>query len=132
MLQYIFNSHALVAASAPNLSVSRFFVTLGSANGSLRLRNQFSVPNGIRVFGPKSGRADLVTFEVRDIHAHDLVFFLNSRGIALRAGHHCAQPLMRKLGAPSSSRASFYLYNTQQEVERLLEGVREAVAFFRQ
>jgi cysteine desulfurase/selenocysteine lyase len=86
---------------------------------------------GLRIFGPASGRAGLVTFEIEGIHAHDLVFFLNSRGIALRAGHHCAQPLMRKLGAPSSSRASFYLYNTRQEVQRLLEGVREAVTFFR-
>lgn len=87
--------------------------------------------DGLRLFGPSSGRADLVTFEVAGIHAHDLVFFLNSRGIALRAGHHCAQPLMRKLGAPSSSRASFYLYNTRQEIQRLLEGVQEAIAFFR-
>jgi len=84
----------------------------------------------LRVFGPPLGRAGLVTFSVEGVHAHDLVFFLNLRGLALRAGHHCAQPLMRKLGAPSSSRASFYLYNTRQEVHRLLEGVREAIAFF--
>lgn len=85
---------------------------------------------GLRILGPVSNRADLVTFEIEGIHAHDLVFFLNSRGIALRAGHHCAQPLMRKLGAPSSSRASFYLYNTHQEVQRLLEAIHEAVTFF--
>ncbi|QQY07940.1 MAG: aminotransferase class V-fold PLP-dependent enzyme [Candidatus Xiphinematobacter sp.] len=85
---------------------------------------------GLHVFGPPLGRAGLVTFSVEGIHAHDLVFFLNSRGLALRAGHHCAQPLMRKLGVPSSSRASFYLYNTRREVSRLLEGVREAIAFF--
>jgi cysteine desulfurase / selenocysteine lyase len=86
---------------------------------------------GLRIFGPAKGRADLVTFEIEGIHAHDLVFFLNSRGLALRAGHHCAQPLMRKLGAPSSSRASFYIYNTRQEVQKLLEGIQEAVTFFR-
>jgi cysteine desulfurase/selenocysteine lyase len=65
------------------------------------------------------------------VHAHDVSFFANERGLALRAGHHCAQPLMRKLGSPSSSRASFYLYNTAQEVEALVAIVREAVAFFR-
>ncbi|PWU07394.1 MAG: cysteine desulfurase [Verrucomicrobia bacterium] len=87
--------------------------------------------DGLRLFGPSVGRAGLVTFEIPGIHAHDLVFFLNAQGVALRAGHHCAQPLMRKLGAPSSSRASFYLYNTRQEIQRLLEGVQKAVTFFR-
>lgn len=86
--------------------------------------------SGVRVLGPALDRAGLVTFSVEGIHAHDLVFFLNLRGLALRAGHHCVQPLMRKLGVPSSSRASFYLYNTRQEVHSLLEGVREAVTFF--
>jgi cysteine desulfurase/selenocysteine lyase len=85
---------------------------------------------GLRVFGPEGHRAGLVTFHSADVHAHDLAFFANERGVALRAGHHCAQPLMRKLGAPSSCRMSFYLYNTEDELARGVAAVREAVAFF--
>jgi cysteine desulfurase/selenocysteine lyase len=85
---------------------------------------------GVRVFGPAGDRAGLVTFHVDGVHAHDLAFFANERGVAVRAGHHCAQPLMRKLGAPSSCRMSFYLYNTDAEVVRGVEAVREAVKFF--
>jgi cysteine desulfurase/selenocysteine lyase len=86
--------------------------------------------DGVRVFGPMGHRAGLVTFHVTGVHAHDLAFFANERGVALRAGHHCAQPLMRKLGAPSSCRMSFYLYNTDDELERGVAAVREAVEFF--
>lgn len=85
---------------------------------------------GVRVFGPEGRRAGLVTFHAADVHAHDLAFFANERGVALRAGHHCAQPLMRKLGASSSCRMSFYLYNTEEELDRGVAAVREAIAFF--
>jgi len=84
----------------------------------------------VRVFGPAGHRAGLVTFHVEGVHAHDLAFFANERGVAVRAGHHCAQPLMRKLGAPSSCRMSFYLYNTEDEVARGVAAIREAVKFF--
>lgn len=85
---------------------------------------------GVRVFGPAGHRAHLVTFAIEGVHAHDLVFFCNDRRIALRAGHHCAQPLMRQLGAPASARASFHLYNTPEEVDALVEAVTEAIRFF--
>jgi cysteine desulfurase/selenocysteine lyase len=85
---------------------------------------------GVRVFGPAGHRAGLVTFHAGPVHAHDIAFFCNERGVAVRAGHHCAQPLMRKLGAASSCRMSFYLYNTQEELERGVDAVREAVEFF--
>lgn len=85
---------------------------------------------GVRVFGPAGRRAGVVTFHVDGVHAHDLAFFANERGVAMRAGHHCAQPLMRKLGSPSSCRMSFYLYNTEDEMERGVEAVREAIRFF--
>jgi cysteine desulfurase/selenocysteine lyase len=88
--------------------------------------------DGVRVFGPENHRAGLVTFHVAEVHAHDLAFFANERGVALRAGHHCAQPLMRKLAAPSSCRMSFYLYNTTDEVERGVHAVNEAIRFFTQ
>jgi cysteine desulfurase/selenocysteine lyase len=87
--------------------------------------------DGLRIFGPDVRQSGIVTFSIDGVHAHDVAFFANERGLALRAGHHCAQPLMRKLGSPSSSRASFYLYNTSQDVEALVGILKEAVAFFR-
>lgn len=84
----------------------------------------------IRVFGPAAHRAGLATFHVEGVHAHDLAFFANERGVAMRAGHHCAQPLMRKLGAASSCRMSFYLYNTEEEAQRGIAAIREAIKFF--
>lgn len=85
---------------------------------------------GVHVFGPVDNRAHLVTFTMEGIHAHDIVFFCNDHGIALRAGHHCAQPLMRKLGAPASARASFHFYNQESDVVALIKTLREAIAFF--
>jgi cysteine desulfurase/selenocysteine lyase len=85
---------------------------------------------GIRLFGPKSGRAGLVSFLLKDIHAHDAVTVADQRGVALRGGHHCTQPLMRKLGVDSTARASFYFYNTTAEVDRFIEVMREVQAFF--
>lgn len=85
---------------------------------------------GVRVFGPKNGREGLVTFQAESVHAHDLAFFANERGVAMRAGHHCAQPLMRKLGAPSSCRLSAYFYNTVGEARRGVEAVADAIRFF--
>lgn len=87
--------------------------------------------DGVRCLGPAKRAASLVTFSVEGIHAHDLAFFCDQRGVAVRAGHHCAQPLMKKLGTPSSARASFYLYNTPDEVEIFLQTVRDATRFFR-
>lgn len=87
--------------------------------------------DGITCFGPARREAGMVTFAAQGIHAHDLAFFCNERGVAVRAGHHCAQPLMRKLEVPSSTRASFYLYNTEEEVARLVSAVKEAIRFFR-
>lgn len=86
---------------------------------------------GLRIFGPEVRQSGIVAFSIDGVHAHDVAFFANERGLALRAGHHCAQPLMRKLGRPSSSRASFYLYNQEADVDALVAILREAVAFFR-
>ena len=84
----------------------------------------------IRLFGPKTGRAGVVSFLLKDVHAHDVVTVADQRGVALRGGHHCTQPLMRKLGVESTARASFYFYNTRTEVDRFLEVVREIQKFF--
>ncbi len=86
--------------------------------------------SGIRLFGPKSGRAGVVSFLLNDVHAHDVVTVADQRGVALRGGHHCNQPLMKKLGVPSTARASFYFYNTKAEVDRFIEVVKEIQKFF--
>src|ERR1041385_8071374 len=84
----------------------------------------------IRLFGPHVGRAGLVSFLLNGIHAHDVTELANRQGIALRGGHHCTQPLMHKLGVESTSRASFYFYNTKAEVDRFVEVVKEIQKFF--
>lgn len=86
--------------------------------------------SGIRLFGPHIGRAGLVSFLLKDVHAHDLVTVADQRGVALRGGHHCNQPLMRKLGVESTARASFYYYNTTSEIDRFVEVLREIQKFF--
>jgi cysteine desulfurase/selenocysteine lyase len=85
---------------------------------------------GVRLFGPKTGRAGLVSFLLNDVHAHDAVTFADQRGIALRGGHHCNQPLMKRLGVASTARASFYFYNTRAEVDRFVEVVVEIQKYF--
>ncbi|ALO67787.1 cysteine desulfurase [Arthrobacter alpinus] len=87
---------------------------------------------GIRVLGPASGvpRAGLAAFEVAGVHAHDVGQFLDAAGIAVRVGHHCAQPLHRRLGLNSSTRASTYLYNTTAEVDAFLAAVAGVRGYF--
>jgi cysteine desulfurase/selenocysteine lyase len=84
----------------------------------------------IRLFGPHIGRAGLVSFLLKDIHAHDVTELANRQGVALRGGHHCTQPLMRKLGVESTSRASFYFYNTTAEIDRFVAVLMEIQNFF--
>lgn len=81
---------------------------------------------GVRVLGPEGERTGVVSFAVEGIHAHDLATFANESGVALRAGSHCAQPLLRLLGFPSVTRASFQCYNTAEEVDRLVDAVQAA------
>ena len=85
---------------------------------------------GIRILGPKTERAGLVSFQLGTIHAHDLVAYADQSGVAMRGGHHCNQPLMRKLGLQATARASFYFYNTESEVDRLVDVLREAIQYF--
>jgi cysteine desulfurase / selenocysteine lyase len=91
---------------------------------------KLSAIKGIRLFGPSIGRAGLVSFLLEGVHAHDLVTVADQRGLALRGGHHCNQPLMRKLGVESTARASFYLYNSADEIDRLAEVLGEIQKFF--
>ncbi len=82
--------------------------------------------SGVTLYGPEGDdRGGIVTFEVEGVHPHDLATALDQLGVAVRAGNHCAQPLAHELGVRASARASFYLYNTDAEVDRLVEGVAE-------
>ena len=85
---------------------------------------------GGTVYGPEEGRTGLVSFSLPDVHPHDLSQILDEAGIAIRSGNHCAQPLMRRLGAAATSRASFYLYNTEEEVDALVGALKRAREFF--
>jgi cysteine desulfurase / selenocysteine lyase len=85
---------------------------------------------GIRLLGPKNARSGLVSFAFADVHAHDVVTFADEDGIALRGGHHCNQPLMRKLGLTGTTRASFYIYNTAGEIDVLVASMQRIVKFF--
>jgi cysteine desulfurase/selenocysteine lyase len=84
----------------------------------------------VRLFGPRKGRGGLVSFVLEGVHAHDVVTLADQAGVALRGGHHCTQPLMKKLGVESTTRASFYFYNTREEVDRMIEVVAEIQKFF--
>ncbi len=86
----------------------------------------------VTLYGPKDAsiRGAAVSFNLSDLHPHDIGTVLDSYGIAIRAGHHCAQPLMTRLGVVATARASFYLYNTREEVDALAQGVKEAAKFF--
>jgi len=86
--------------------------------------------SGIRIFGPRQGRAGLVSFVMPHAHALDVATMVDQRGVALRAGHHCNQPLMAKLGVPATLRASFYFYNSRDEVDRFIEILRQVNKLF--
>ncbi len=85
---------------------------------------------GITIYGPKEDRAGLVTFNLDDVHPHDVATVLDSEGIAVRAGHHCCQPLMRWLNVSSTARASFYLYNTEEDVDKLIAALTKTKEYF--
>jgi cysteine desulfurase/selenocysteine lyase len=91
---------------------------------------QLAELKGIRLLGPATGRAGVVSFLLHGIHAHDVVTVADRKGVALRGGHHCTQPLLRKLGVESTARASFYFYNTHDEVDCLIEVLEETQRFF--
>lgn len=85
---------------------------------------------GITIYGPKQDRSSLITFNLAQVHPHDLATVLDSHGIAIRAGHHCAQPLMRWLNVSATARASFYVYNTVEEVDVFLAGLKKTKEYF--
>jgi cysteine desulfurase/selenocysteine lyase len=87
---------------------------------------------GLKIFGPTPDRrAGVLSFTLDGVHPHDLAQGLDSVGIAVRAGHHCAMPLHDKFNLPATARASFYIYNTQDEAQKLIEGVEQVRKFFK-
>lgn len=86
--------------------------------------------NSIRIFGEAPGKGAIISFEMRGVHAHDVSMVIDREGVAVRAGTHCAQPLLARYGVTSTCRASFGLYNTVEEVDRLVEALQKAHDFF--
>jgi len=87
---------------------------------------------GLRIFGPAEAdsRGGVISFELEGIHPHDLAEICDRSGVCIRAGHHCAQPLMRELGVSATARASFHVYNDREDIDRLVESLREAREVF--
>ena len=85
---------------------------------------------GVRIFGSASEKASVLSFNIEGVHAHDVGTILNDDGVAVRAGHHCAQPLMKRLGVPATVRASLYLYNTTAEIDQLAGAIRRVQKIF--
>jgi cysteine desulfurase / selenocysteine lyase len=80
----------------------------------------------VRLFGPPpERRAGIVSFDIEGIHPHDVAQILDWEGVAVRAGHHCTQPLMARLGVSATTRASFYVYSIPEEVDRLVDGLHK-------
>ncbi|HXP92674.1 MAG TPA: cysteine desulfurase [Candidatus Binatia bacterium] len=88
---------------------------------------------GIAIYGPPDAKArgGIISFNLGDIHAHDLATIIDAEGVCVRAGHHCTMPLMEKMGWPATARASFYLYNTEEDVEALVDALSKAADIFK-
>jgi cysteine desulfurase/selenocysteine lyase len=85
---------------------------------------------GVRIIGTARHRAAVLSFVLKGVHAHDVGTILDQEGIAVRAGHHCAQPVMQRFGVPATTRASFAMYNTMEEVDALVRGIRRVKEVF--
>ncbi|HVO36169.1 MAG TPA: cysteine desulfurase [Gemmatimonadales bacterium] len=85
---------------------------------------------GMTIYGPMDERAGVISFTLADIHPHDLATILDHEGVAIRAGHHCTQPLMRRLNVSATARASFYVYNTEEDVDALVAALQKALTLF--
>jgi cysteine desulfurase/selenocysteine lyase len=84
----------------------------------------------VRIVGTAREKASVLSFVIDDIHPHDIGTVLDREGVAIRAGHHCAQPLMQRLGLSATARASFALYNTRAEIDALVAGIERVIEVF--
>ncbi|RLK64186.1 SufS family cysteine desulfurase [Atopobacter sp. AH10] len=95
------------------------------------LRPKLEAIPGLTLYGDKNAQTDAIfSFSMAGVHPHDIASILDAQGVAIRAGHHCAQPLMRQLGVPATARASFYFYNTREDADRLLQALEKVKEFF--
>ncbi|MFS0911951.1 aminotransferase class V-fold PLP-dependent enzyme [Microbacterium sp. 179-I 3D2 NHS] len=131
--QRVSQAVALAAAVDYLSSVGMSRIAAHEAAFGARLVDGLSAIEGVRVLGADIAlpRVGLASFDVAGIHSHDVGQYLDDLGIAVRVGHHCAQPLHRRLGVTSSTRASTYLYTTDAEVDAVIDGVAGAIEFFR-
>ncbi|WP_298335672.1 cysteine desulfurase [uncultured Erythrobacter sp.] len=124
-------TEAIAFAAAADYVREVGLVTMHEAESNLvvRLRRELTAMNDVTVYGPADS-AGIVSFTIDDIHPHDLGTILDEANIAIRAGHHCAQPLMDYLGVPATARASFGLYSTDEDITALLEGIARTRRIF--
>ena len=92
---------------------------------------QMSAIEGVRIIGTASEKASVISFVMDDVHPHDIGTIFDAEGVAVRAGHHCAQPLMKRMNVPATARASFAFYNTRAEVDKLVAAVEKVAEVFR-
>jgi len=126
----IVEAAGLGAALRYVLKVGRERIAAHEAELGAYAQKRLAEMNSIRVFGTAPGKGAIVSFEVKGAHAHDVATILDRYGIAVRAGTHCAQPLLARYGVTSTCRASFAMYNRLDEVDRLVEGLAKAQQFF--
>jgi cysteine desulfurase/selenocysteine lyase len=110
--------------------VGREAIRAHEADLALYAHERLSELNSVRIFGHATGKAAIVAFEMEGAHAHDVSTIIDREGIAVRAGTHCAQPLLARFGVTSTCRASFGLYNTRAEVDALAKALVKAHSFF--
>lgn len=133
-----FEAGTPMIAEAIGLSAAIDYINQVGADEILRYEQELvtyaydkmSQIEGIEIYGPKEERAGLITFNLDGVHPHDLATALDTDGIAVRAGHHCAQPLMKFLEVSSTARASFYLYNTKDEIDYFIDSLERTKEFF--
>ena len=121
-----------LAAACDYLDAIGMDAVLAHEQGLVRLATErLAGIEGLRVYGPPANqRSGVVSFTVSDIHPHDLATVLDQDGVCIRAGHHCAQPLMRRLGVPATARASFYVYSDEGDVDALVRSIERAKVLF--
>jgi len=85
---------------------------------------------GVSIYGPRKNRIPVISFGLKSLHPHDLATFFDSKNVAIRSGHHCAKPLMNRLNVPATARASIYLYNTKNDIDRFIDVVHQAKGYF--
>lgn len=133
-----FEAGTPMIAEAIGLSAAIDYINQVGADEILRYEQELvtyaydkmSQIEGIEIYGPKEERAGLITFNLDGVHPHDLATALDTDGVAVRAGHHCAQPLMKFLEVSSTARASFYLYNTKDEIDYFIDSLERTKEFF--